>query len=108
MQLTAPLTRCQRHKRSAFAKRRATADKQWHWHRPLPQSWRGEPDRTVILPRPTGGEAGPVLFRDRVRGSPMSQQYRSGLERQIKRRMGGARSVAPTAESATTKRGPPR
>jgi len=42
---------------------------------------RGEPHRTGILPRPTGGEAGPVFprLRDgRVKGSPISQSNHSG------------------------------
>ena len=36
-----------------------------------PPEGRGEPDRPVILPRPTGEEAGTASFRGRVRGSPI-------------------------------------
>ena len=43
-----------------------------------PQEGRGERHRTVILPRPAGGEAGPASFRGRVRGSPILQLNRSG------------------------------
>ena len=37
-------------------------------------------DWMVILPRPLGGEAGPVSFRGRVRGNPISQLHGSGSD----------------------------
>ena len=45
---------------------------------------RGETHWTVILPRPLGGEAGPVSFRGRVRGNPRSQLHGSGSARVFK------------------------
>ena len=44
----------------------------------LSPAGRGTTHWTVILPRPLGGEAGPVSFRGRVRGNPLPQLHRSG------------------------------
>jgi len=46
----------------------------------LSPAGRGATHWMVILPRPLGGEAGPVSFRGRVRGNPLPQLHRSGCE----------------------------
>ena len=45
-----------------------------------PRWGEAKPDWTVILPRPLGGETGPVLFRGRVRGNPISRLNYSGSD----------------------------
>ena len=45
-----------------------------------PPVGRGATHRTVIRPRPLGGEAGPASFRGRVRGQSCDQLNRSGRD----------------------------
>jgi len=48
-------------------------------HPASPPVGRGATARPLILPRPTGGEAGTALFRGRVRERPISQLQYSKL-----------------------------